>query len=223
MNPIEKALKEGRKTLSEYESKLILKEYSIPTVEEILIRRKEELSDALEKIGYPAVIKGCSSEITHKTEHGLIFTDIRNIEEAEEAFDQIYEKIKGIEDMGILVQKMVQGKRELMVGMIRDEQFGPSVIFGLGGIFTEILRDFSFRIAPLSKKDAISMIDEIEAKGILGPVRGMPEVDIDELSEIIVKVGRIGIENEAIKEIDVNPIIISGSKPIAVDALIVLR
>ncbi len=222
MEVIEKAIKEGRKILSEYEAKLLLNQYSIPTAREVFVRDRNELKDAGQTIGFPMVMKGCSPEITHKTEQGLIITDIRNENEASEAFDEIYEKIKHLKDAGVLVQEMVKGKRELMVGMIRDPQFGPSVMFGLGGIFTEILRDVSFRVAPLDVKEAMDMMMEIGAKKILDPVRGMPAVDIEKLAELIVNVGKIGLENEHIKEMDINPLIISGSTPIAVDALIVL-
>ncbi len=222
MEVIEKAIKEGRKILSEYEANLLLNQYSIPTAREVLVRDRNELKDAGQAIGFPMVMKGCSPEITHKTEQGLIITDIRNENEASEAFDEIYEKIRHLKDAGVLVQEMVKGKRELMVGMIRDPQFGPSVMFGLGGIFTEILRDVSFRVAPLDVKEAMDMMMEIGAKKILDPVRGMPAVDIEMLAELIVNVGKIGLENEHIKEMDINPLIISGSTPIAVDALIVL-
>ncbi len=223
MQIIKKAIKEGRKTLSEYESKLILKHYSIPIVEEILVNNQDEFLDALRILGYPLVIKGCSPNITHKTEEELIFLDIRNKNEAIEAFDEINKKINQIKDGAILVQKMVKGGRELMVGMINDPQFGPSVMFGLGGIFTEILKDVSFRVAPLDKKDAMDMMMEINANKILDSVRNMPPIDREELTKLILNVGKIGLENKQIKEMDINPIIIYGSKPIAVDALIVLK
>lgn len=222
MKVIEDVIKEGRKSLSEYESKLVLKEYSIPVTREVLVKEKEQLPEAIAQIGYPLVIKGCAPEITHKTELGLVFTDIRDEEEAYIAFERIYEKVKKIKNGGVLVQEMVKGKRELMVGMLRDEHFGVSVMFGLGGIFAEVLKDISFRIAPLSKTDAMEMVREIKASRILDSVRNMPAVDIDQLAELIVNVGRIGLENQEIKEMDINPIIISGSHPIAVDALIVL-
>ena len=223
MRIIDKAKEEGRNVLSEYESKLLLKEYSIPVTKEILIRSKDELRDAIKEIGFPLVIKGCSPEITHKTEEKLVFTNIRGEDEANWVFDQVYEKIKGLKDSAVLVQEMIDGKRELMIGMIRDPQFGPSVIFGLGGIFTEILNDFSFRVAPLTKQEAKEMITEIRANKILSSIRGMPPVNIEMLSEMIVKLGEIGCDIEAIKEMDINPLIISGSMPIVVDALIVLE
>ena len=223
MEFIEKAIKEGRKTLSEYESKLLLKQYSIPTTKEMIIKSENELKDAIEKIGFPMVMKGCSCEITHKTEQGLIITDIRTEKEANRAFNEIYKKIKHIKDAALLVQEMVNGKRELMVGMIKDEQFGTSVMFGLGGIFTEILKDVSFRIAPLNIEEAIDMIMEINSRKILDSIRGMPKVDIKMLAEVIISVGKIGLENKHIKEMDINPLIISGSMPIAVDALVVFE
>jgi len=122
----------------------------------------------------------------------------------------------------VLVQEMVKGQRELVIGLTRDPQFGPCVMFGLGGIFTEILKDISFRVAPLEKRDALEMMREIKGQKILEAVRGMPAADLDMLAELLINVGRIGLENEQIKEIDINPVIISGSKPVAVDALIIL-
>jgi acetyl-CoA synthetase (ADP-forming) len=111
----------------------------------------------------------------------------------------------------ILVQEMVKGARELVVGMTRDPQFGPCVMFGLGGIFTEILKDVSFRIAPLEKKDAMEMMQDIKGHKILDAVRGLKAVNIEFLADILVKVGQIGMDNHQIKEIDINPLIITGS------------
>ena len=109
------------------------------------------------------------------------------------------------------------------MGLTRDPQFGPCVMFGLGGIFTEILKDVSFRVAPLEKQDALAMMQEIRGRKILGAIRGMAAVDLDLLAEILVTIGRIGLENDRIKEIDVNPLMISNGKPVAVDALVVLE
>jgi len=222
MDILDKALKEGRETLSEYESKIVLASYHIPVTREIIIQKSDDIISAAHKIGYPVVIKGCSPEITHKTEKGLIQTDIRDDREALDAFNNIMAGMNGSHG-SILVQEMIKGKRELVVGLIRDPQFGPCVMFGLGGIFTEILKDVSFRLAPLEKRDTLEMMDEIKAHKILDAVRGMEPVDKELLSEMLINVGRIGIENDEIKEIDINPVIISGSRPIAVDALIVLQ
>jgi len=223
MEILDKALKEGRNTLSEYESKVILASYQIPVTREIMAESSDEVITAAQEIGYPVVMKGCAPDITHKTEKGLIRTDIRDDREALDAFNDIMAGMNGIEGASVLVQEMIKGKRELVLGLIRDPQFGPCVMFGLGGIFTEILKDVSFRLAPLEKRDALEMMDEIKAHKILDAIRGMDAVDRDVLSEMLINVGRIGMENDTIKEIDINPVIISGSRPIAVDALVVLQ
>jgi len=222
MEILNKAFKEGRETLSEHESKHILASYQIPVTREIVVDDGSDLIPAAREIGYPLVIKGCSPEITHKTEKGLVRTDIRNDREAQDAFNAITARMNGTKG-AVLVQEMIKGKRELAVGLIRDPQFGPCVMFGLGGIFTEILEDISFRLAPLEKRDALEMMDEIKAHKILDAIRGMEPVDREMLSEMLINVGRIGITNDRIKEIDINPVIISGSRPIAVDALVVLQ
>jgi len=222
MDILDKALKEGRETLSEYESKIVLASYHIPVTREIIIQKSDDIISAAHEIGYPVVMKGCSPEITHKTEKGLIRTDIRDDKEALDTFNDIMAGMNGSHG-SILIQEMIKGKRELVIGLIRDPQFGPCVMFGLGGIFTEILKDVSFRLAPLEKRDALEMMDEIKAHKILDAVRGMEPVDRELLSKMLINVGRIGVENDAIKEIDINPVIISGSRPVAVDALIVLQ
>ena len=223
MQIIDKALKEGRTTLTEYESKQVLALYNLPVTREELVSSPEDLLKAADQIGYPLVIKGCSAEMAHKTEKGLIRVDVRNDEEATTAFREISAAMNGASDGAVLVQQLVKGKRELVVGLIRDAQFGPCVMFGLGGIFTEILKDTVFRVAPLEKQDALEMMQEIKACKILEAIRGMAPADKDMLAEMLITVGKIGIENDRIKEIDINPVIISGGKPVAVDALIVLR
>jgi len=222
MDIVDKARKEGRETLSEYESKIVLASYDIPVTREIIIQKDNDVISAAHEIGYPVVMKGCSPEITHKTEKDLIRTDIRDDKEALDTFNDIMAGMNGSHG-AILIQEMIKGKRELVIGLIRDPQFGPCVMFGLGGIFTEILKDVSFRLAPLEKRDALEMMDEIKAHKILDAVRGMEPVDRELLSKMLINVGKIGVENDAIKEIDINPVIISGSRPVAVDALVVLQ
>jgi len=123
----------------------------------------------------------------------------------------------------VLAQETIEGSRELVAGFIRDAQFGPCVMFGLGGVFTEVLQDIAFRVAPLEKAEALAMIQGIRARKILEAFRGMPAADIDQLADILIAVGNIGIEQAGIREIDMNPIILSGNGPVAVDALIVLN
>jgi succinyl-CoA synthetase beta subunit len=187
---IEEARRQGRTSLSEYESKRLLGRYGIPVTREILVKDREEFPKAL-------------------------------AEEADAAFEDFMSRMEG-KDKSLLVQEMVRGSRELVVGMTRDPQFGPCVMFGLGGIYTEILRDVSFRVAPLEKRDALQMTQDIRGRKILEGIRGMPPADMEMLCQILLKVGQIGLENGMIKEIDINPLILRGSKPVAVDALVVL-
>jgi acyl-CoA synthetase (NDP forming) len=218
---LERALQESRTTLSEYESKGLLRAYNIPVTREIEADDQNKLMKAMQEIGFPLVMKACGPQLTHKTERGLVRVDIRNEQEAITAFREIMSEI-GRDDGRVLVQEMVKGQRELVVGLTRDPQFGPCVMFGLGGIFTEILKDISFRVAPIEKRDALEMMQDIKARKILGAVRGMPAADLNQLADILIKVGTIGLENPQIKEIDINPVILAGSQPIAVDALVVL-
>lgn len=219
---IEKAQGEGRHTLSEYEAKQVLFAYQIPVTREIMIEDRNELSRAVGEIGFPLVMKACSAEIAHKTERGLIHVDVRSNEESLKAFDAIKAGMNG-EGGGVLIQEMIKGKRELVMGLTRDDQFGPCVMFGLGGIFTEILKDIAFRRAPLDKKDARAMMAEIKGRRILDAVRGMEAADQDQLVEMLIRVGQIGLDIPQIQEIDLNPLIISGKNPVVVDALIVLK
>ena len=218
---IDDALSEGRSRLSEYESKLLLAAYGLPVTAEKLAITNEELIKAAAEIGYPLVIKACSADIAHKTEKGLIRVDVRNDQEALTAFDEIVADMNGA-GKAVLVQEMIRGQRELVVGLTRDPQFGPCVMFGLGGIFTEILEDTVFRVAPLQKRDALDMMQEIKAHKILEAVRGLEAVDRQLMADILITVGQIGIENDRIKEIDLNPVIIANGKPVVVDALVVL-
>lgn len=218
---IAKALREGRRSLSEYESKQVLARYGIPVTREILVERKEDVPKAAGEIGYPLVMKGCSAGIAHKTERGLIHVDIRNAGEALEAYDAILEGMNG-EPGGVLIQEMVRGRRELVMGMTRDPQFGPCVMFGLGGIFTEILKDICFRRAPLKREDALSMMGEIRSRGILNAARGMEAADRDRLADMLAGVGQIGLDLEDVAEIDLNPVILAGKNPVVVDALVIL-
>jgi acetyl-CoA synthetase (ADP-forming) len=219
---LETVMSQKRTLLSEYESKQILSAYQIPVTREFLVNTESELIHAANEIGYPLVLKGSSGDIMHKTEQNLVRVDIRNDHEAKIAFKEITEVLNGA-GTAVLVQELVKGQRELVIGMTRDRQFGASVMFGLGGIFTEILEDVAFRMAPLDKRDARDMMEEIRGRRILENIRGMEAADLDQLGEILIQVGKIGIEHDIIKEIDINPVIISEGKGIAADALIVLE
>jgi len=221
---IEQALKKGQSSLSEYESKQLLAKYGIPITVERLAKTADDATAAAAEIGYPVVLKACGPEITHKTERELVVVGIRNSEELRFAFDKINANLGDTPSDGVLVQQMISGERELVIGLIRDPQFGPCVMFGLGGIFTEILKDTSFRVAPITEEDAFQMMDDIRAKDILGPVRRMAPADKPQLAKALVGLGQIGIEQDDVAEIDVNPLIIAqDGSPVAVDALVVLK
>jgi acetyl-CoA synthetase (ADP-forming) len=217
---IDAAQQEGRKTLSEYEAKQILAAYQIPVTREMLVQTADALPDAADQIGYPLVLKGCSAQIAHKTEKNLVHVDVRSEQEAQRIFKETMAAMDG--DGAVLVQELIRGRRELVLGMTRDPQFGACVMFGLGGIFTEILKDISFRKAPITQRDALEMMREIKGHKILGAVRGMAEADTKALSDMLIAVGQIGVEIDAVAEIDLNPVILNGPQPVAVDALIVL-
>ena len=152
--------------------------------------------------------------------HSIIELGIHDDAGLEKAYRAIEERGRGELD-GILVQQMISGGREFVAGMVRDPQFGPCVMFGLGGIYTEVLRDIAFRVAPLRLRDAFEMMDEIRTGSLLGPFRGMPPVDRGALARLLVNLGRIGLEIQEISEIDINPLIIDGDSPVAVDALVI--
>lgn len=218
MNFIKEAIAKGQKNLSEYDSKRLLADYGIPVTREKLAKSADEAVNFAKEIGYPVVLKGCGASLTHKTEKGVIRLNIKSDDEVRKAFEEIF-KVEPMD--GVLVQEMLPGERELVIGLIRDPQFGPCVMFGLGGIYTEILKDVTFRVAPLEPRDAREMMDEIKSAKILGPFRGKEPVDRDVLEQALIAMGKIGLEHEEIKEIDVNPLIIHKGKPVAVDALVV--
>jgi succinyl-CoA synthetase beta subunit len=212
----------GRRVLTEHDAKRVLSCYGIPVTREVLVASRQELSAAVASIGYPLAMKASSSEIPHKTEQGLLRLDLRTESEALRAFDEIATGMAGAQG-GVLIQEMVPGRRELAAGLVRDADFGPCVMFGLGGIFTEILEDVVFAKAPLDEAEALAMMRDIKGGSILDAVRGIPAADRGELAGLLIALGRIGLDHEAVEEIDLNPVILAGSRPIVADALIVLR
>jgi acetyl-CoA synthetase (ADP-forming) len=221
VNLIEEALKRGARALSEHDSKLLLAEHGIPVTAEMLVRDERAAIQAAAEIGYPVVLKGSGEALAHKSELGMVAVDLRDETDVARAFRELSSHPDtAVEE--VLVAQMVTGDRELVVGLSRDPQFGPCVMFGLGGVLTEITRDVTFRIAPLSRRDAMEMMDEIRGSRILEAFRGQPAVDREALADILIAVGDIGLSRDEISEIDINPIKISGGKPVAVDALVLL-
>jgi acetyl-CoA synthetase (ADP-forming) len=219
---IDDALLRGEKTLTEFDSKKVLEAYFIPVTREYIAKSLTDAKRLAQEIGYPVVLKGSSSMLTHKTELDMVELNIKNEKALKDAYQSLEKRGESKID-GILVQEMIKGKREFVAGLIRDPQLGPCVMFGLGGIFTEALQDVTFRVAPLEIEDALEMMNEIKAKKLLDSFRGKPAVNKDILANVLKNLGRIGLEIPEIAEIDINPLIIKNGIPIAVDALVVLK
>jgi len=217
---IKQAKANGQKALDEHAAKKLLAAYGVPVTKEAMASTKAEALDAARKIGYPVALKACSWEIMHKSGKGLIALNIENATQLKDNFQSI-RKAAG-KPVPVLVQEMLRGNREFLAGMTRFAGFGPCVVFGLGGVFTEIYSDTTIRLAPLADADVEEMFADIRARKLLQEFRGMPSVKIDKLCKIIRAVGNISILHPDISEIDLNPIIISGANPVVADALIML-
>ena len=223
MDLIKIALDRGQKALSEYQSKQLLKAYGIPVTREELAQSADEAAATAARLGYPVVMKACSPDLMHKSEAGAVEIGLKNEAEVRAA----YQRLVGATTLaleGILVQEMIRGNRELVLGLSRDAQFGPCVMFGLGGVLTEVINDTVFRVAPLEMIDAQEMMQELRAKAILDPFRGQAAADREVIGRSLMALGQIGMENEGVAEIDVNPMIIDPAGRVkAVDALVVLQ
>jgi len=200
------------------QTKKLLLKYKIPIFQTEIFNSEKKAEKFGKKIGYPVVLKIFSSTILHKTDIGGVKTNIKNNKELKNAFSDLI-KIKRIE--GILVQKMGKGK-EIILGMKRDFQFGPVLMFGLGGIFVEALKDVSFRICPVSKKEAMRMIKEINGYPILKGQRREKPADIKKLVQIITKLSELSLKEKNVKEIDLNPIMINEKGAWAADFKFIL-
>jgi succinyl-CoA synthetase beta subunit len=209
------------RALDEYEAKKLLASYGVPVVAE---EKTGSVGDALQiadRLGYPIVLKGCGSAFLHKTEMGLVHLNLRNAAEVRAAAEQALTAMKG--QGALLVQRMLRGEREFLAGMSRDKQFGPIISFGVGGIFTEALADVALRLCPLDQANAAAMLDEIRARAILGAYRGLLPVNRKSLIASLCGLSRLALERPEIAAIDINPLIVSGAEPIAVDALVILQ
>jgi len=212
--------------LNEIQCKEVLKQAGINVVETVLAKNRDEAVNISSKLGYPVVMKIVSPQIIHKSDVGGVKLGITSPAQAGEAYEAILESVKHkspeatIE--GVAVQKMAPPGLELVVGMVRDPQFGPMVMFGVGGIFVELLKDVSFRIVPLAREDAKQMIREIKSFRILEGFRGQPSVNLEELEEILLKISVFIENNPEIREMDINPLVANSDGIIAVDARIIL-
>jgi acyl-CoA synthetase (NDP forming) len=222
-----KVRKERRKFLLETEAKAVCMEYGIPVTEFKLVKSEGEAVQFAGKIGYPIVLKIVSPDIIHKSDVGGVITNLKDAKDVRNSYKQILRNVKKLKVkakiVGLLVQEMAPSSTEVIVGATKDPQFGPAIMFGLGGIFVEILKDVTFRIAPITEEDAREMITEVKAYPLLKGYRNMPPADIDSIIEILLNTSRLVMQHEEIKELDLNPIMVYEKGAKTVDARIILE
>ena len=227
---INKAVSEGRVKLLEHEALALAEHYGVPVARYGIASSEGEVEEVVKSVGFPAVAKVVSPDISHKSDVGGVILNIKNSEEAVKAYRQIMENVRknvsGARVAGVLYQKMaVPGYVEVIVGATRDPTFGPVIMFGIGGIFVEILKDVSFRVAPLEPEDAEEMIREIKTYKILEGYRGMPPRDIEAVKDILIRVSKLMLEVSDVQDIDLNPIMLyeKGRGAVAVDVRVILK
>jgi acyl-CoA synthetase (NDP forming) len=227
VNALFKKVKEERRNnLLETESRELLNEYGIPLPEAMFADSAEKAIEMGNKVGFPLAMKIVSPDIIHKSDAGGIKLNLKGETEVHKAFDEIVgngEKVTARDRiLGTLISPMVAHGQECIIGMIRDRQFGPVIMFGLGGIFVEVLKDVSFRVAPLAAEDIDEMIREIKGYKILTGIRGEKPKDIDAIKDILTKLSQIATENPEIIEIDLNPVIVHERGASIVDSRVIL-
>lgn len=214
-------------TLSERESKDLLRAAGVELPEEREVATAGDASRAAaraaEELGFPIALKLCGRRIAHKTERGLVRLGLADGAAVSQAATELLAARRDDDgDVSLLVCPMVAGRREIIAGLVRDPQFGPCVMLGLGGIFAEAVGDVAFAAAPLQAGDAEDLIDSLQYRNVLGAFRGEPAVDRARLAALLEALGRIGAERSDVRSIDVNPLIVSGDRPVVVDALVEL-
>jgi acyl-CoA synthetase (NDP forming) len=220
---LQKKIDDGQLVLTEFESKELLKELEIPVPAQALTSTKEETLAAAEEIGLPVVLKLMAEDIVHKSDTGAVKLNLKTKDDVEKAFDELM-KIPSQAEKKISVQQMANEPiTELIIGMTTDAQFGPALMFGIGGILVELLEDVSFRIAPITEYDAKEMIHDIKGFPILDGFRGKPKADIDAIVDILIKISEFVVEHEEINEMDLNPVFIYDKGIMCVDARIILK
>jgi len=218
--------KKEKRSLLETEAKELLREYGIPLPDFRLVKNEDEVSKIASEIGFPLVMKIVSPDIIHKSDSGGVKVGIKNEKEAKLAYQDIVFKAKKYNKKarisGVIAYTMVPQGTEIIIGMMQDPHFGPVIMFGLGGIFVEILKDVSFRILPIKDRDAEEIITEIKGYKILKGVRGEPPKDVKAIKNLLLRISQLTLENPEINEIDLNPIFVFEKGLQVVDARIIL-
>jgi acetate---CoA ligase (ADP-forming) subunit beta len=223
---IDGARKEGRTLLTEIEAKQVLEEAGVPVSPARLAKTADEAAKVADQLGYPIVLKIVSPQITHKSDVGGVALNLNSAADVKAAFDRVVASAKKAEPKatieGVAVQRMERQGIEVIVGMTTDPQFGPVMMFGLGGVMVEILKDVAFRVVPINDRDARQMIDEIKGKPLLDGYRGSEPADVAKLHELLLKVSSFVEQHPEVAELDLNPVFAYKDGAIAVDARIVL-
>jgi acyl-CoA synthetase (NDP forming) len=223
---IQKVLGEGRSFMLLDEAQQICNLHHIPTPRSYVTMNVDEAVLKAKDIGFPVVLKVISPQILHKSDAGGVILNIRSEEELEVEYEKLIAEVgkrePSAEVVGILVEKMMPASTEVIVGGIRDRQFGPSIMFGIGGIFTEIYDDVAFRVAPIDKIDALSLIHELKGSKILEGTRGKPPADLNSIINVLINASNLMMEHDAISQLDLNPVIAYPDSVCAVDSRIVL-
>jgi len=224
---LETILSQGRTVLLEPEAYEVLSSYSIPVPKYQVVTSIKEAEMASEKIGYPLVLKIVSPDIIHKSDVGGVKVDVRDVEQLRSSFDSLMadvrQKAPNARIVGVLVKEMAPKSVEVVVGMLRDPTFGPTVMFGLGGVLIEIMKDVVFRIAPVSREEALGMIVKVKGYPLLSGFRGSKPLDVEAVADLISSVSRIAVENPVIDQIDLNPVLVYERGFAVVDARIILK
>jgi acetate---CoA ligase (ADP-forming) subunit beta len=212
--------------LNEVEAKSMLKKAGVAVTETRLAVSKEEAVALSREMGFPVVLKIVSPDVVHKSDSGGVKLNLKNIEEVAGAYDEILNAVKkacpAAKILGVSVQAMAPPGVEIIIGVSRDKQFGPVIMFGLGGVWVEVLKDVAFRLAPITEFDASEMISEIKGYKLLNGFRGQPAVKIPELEKMLLAVSDFISRNPGVDELDLNPVFASADGAVAVDARIVM-
>jgi acetate---CoA ligase (ADP-forming) subunit beta len=214
---------EGRKFVTEPEAKAVLKAYGVEVTRDVVCQSSDEAVRAAERIGYPVVVKLVSPQVVHKTELNAVKLNLRSATEVRAVYDEMMERARNsrFQVNGILVSETATGT-EFIIGSLRDKQFGPLVMLGLGGIFVEIYKDVSYRLAPVEPIDVMDMISELKGKRMLEGFRGKEKVDVQALTQAVVSVSQLISDFPGIAEMDLNPIFGSSRGIKVADARIML-
>lgn len=224
---IAKARGEGRTVLTEVESKQLLRQAGIDVIDTRLATSREEAISISQELGFPVALKIASADILHKSDAGGVKLGLENAKDVGQAYEDIMaaakQKHPKAKILGVVVQKMARPGVEVIIGMSKDDQFGPVLMFGLGGILVEVLKDVSFRLVPLAKRDAAEMVREIKGYPLLEGYRGQEAVSISYLENLLLKVSDFVEKNPEVKELDLNPIFAYSDGALAVDARVILE